>query len=409
MTVVRNRLSDTAIRGFKPAAKLFKRSDGAGLELWVFPEGAKRWRLAYRHGGKRKLLALGSYPAISLADARRRADDARRLVAEGIDPTAHKRERAQAAATAAFTFGDAARELVEKKRREGRADATLSKLEWLLGLAASLRDRPVSEITSRETLDVLRKLETQGLLETASRLRGRIGEVFRYAIATRRADIDPTAALRGAIARPRATHRAAITDPKRFGELLRAFDGYQGSPEVRAALRLSALLFARPGELRAMEWAEVDLDKAVWEIPAHKMKMRRPHRVPLCERAAKILYELKPLTGGGRYVFPGARSALRPLSENALNAALRTLGFTSDVMCAHGFRASAASMLNESGRWNPDAIEAQLAHQDKSAVRRAYARSDYWAERIRMMQWWADECEALAAGERSNVVPLKRA
>ena len=241
----------------------------------------------------------------------------------------------------------------------------------------ALGSRPIGEISAREVLTVLKEVEARGIHETARKLRTAIGDVFRYAIATARAENDPTIALRGALVTPTVTPRAAIVAPKAFGGLLRAIEDYQGAPETRAALELLALTFVRPGELRAAEWAEFDLDAAVWEIPAGRMKMRKAHRVPLAPRAVAILKELRKLTGQGRFLFPSVRSVARCMSENTLNAALRRMGFKNEDMTSHGFRASASSMLNESGLWNADAIERQLAHVDGDSVRRAYARAEF--------------------------------
>jgi integrase len=262
----------------------------------------------------------------------------------------------------------------------------------------ALGKRPIHEISAREVLAVLKAVEARGTHETARKLLTAIGDVFRFAIATARAENDPTIALRRALISPTVKPRAAIVAPKAFGGLLRAIADYDGTAETRYALELLALTFVRPGELRAAEWTEFDLDAAVWEIPAARMKMRKPHCVPLSERALTILRELQKLTGQGRFVFPSTRSTIRCMSENTLNAALRRMGFTNDDMTSHGFRASASSMLNEIGLWNADAIERQLAHVDAGSVRRAYARSDFWDERVRMMAWWAEKCNDLKTG-----------
>jgi len=264
--------------------------------------------------------------------------------------------------------------------------------------------RPIADITASEILRVLKLVEVRGRLETAKRLRATIGQVFRFAVATGRADMDPTAALRGAIASPVVQHRAAIIEPKAFGGLLRAIATYEGAPETRAALELMALTFVRPGELRTAEWSEFNLDAAVWSITAEKMKMRRPHRVPLAPQALAILRPLRGISRG-RFLFPSIRSQQRCMSENTINAALRRLGFSKDQMTGHGFRSAASSMLNESGLWSADAIERQLAHVDADSVRRAYARADYWEERVRMMAWWADRCEEMKRG--GVVIPLR--
>jgi integrase len=401
-------LSDVQIRTTKPSAKIVKLSDGGGLQLWVYPDGAKRWRLAYRFNEAQKTLAIGVYPAVALKEAREAREEAKRLLAEGQDPSVAKQVAKVAKATAsANTFEAIAAELLDKKRREEKAEKTLSKLEWLFSLASpAIGARPIAELTAPEVLAVLRKVESRGKRETARRLRAVIGEVFRYAVATGRAEGDPTAALRGALAAPIVKHRAAIIDPKAFGGLLRALASYQGTPETSAALKLMPLTFARPGELRAAEWVEFDLEAAVWTIPAKKTKMRRPHRIPLAPRAIAILRDLQELTGQGKYLFPSVRTPTRPMSENTINAALRRLGFTTDEMCGHGFRSSASSILNESNLWNRDAIERQLAHLDNDSVRRAYHRADYWDERVRMMAWWADKCDEL---QRGGVVVRLRA
>jgi integrase len=393
-------LTDIEIRKAAPSDKVRKLSDGGGLQLWVQPDGAKYWRLAYRFGGKQKLLAIGVYPTIGLREARAERDRAKGLLVDGRDPgQARKLEKAAKAAASENTFCAVATELVEKKRREQKREATIDQLERLLALATpSIGARPIADITAAEILSVLRGVERRGTHVTTLRLRSVIGSVFRYAIATGRAENDPTGALKGALTTPTLKHRGAIVDPKAFGALLRAIDGYHGAPETCIALELLALTFVRPGELRAAEWAEIDLDAAVWVIPAGKMKMGREHRIPLAPRAVAILRELHVLTGGGKYLFPSIRSAARCMSENTLTAALRRLGYKPDQMTAHGFRAAASSMLNESGLWHADAIERQLAHVDKDAVRRAYARADFWEERIRMMNWWADRCDELRRG-----------
>ena len=390
-------LTELEIRRAKPSSSLLKLSDGGGLQLWIFPNGSKRWRLAYRYSGKQKALAIGVYPKVGLRDARDAREEAKRELAAGADPSASKKlVKAANQIASANTFGAVAKELLDKKRREGKANRTTEKIEWLLDLARpDLGNRPIAQITAAEILRVLKAVETRGRLETAKRLRATIGQVFRFAVATGRADSDPTGALRGAIASPIVRHRAAIIDPKTFGGLLRAITDYDGAPETRAALELIALTFARPGEVRSAEWSEIDLTTSIWSIPAEKMKMRRPHRVPLAPQAVAILRDLHRITGVGRYLFPSARSPQRCMSENTINAALRRLGFTKDEMTGHGFRSAASSMLNESGLWHADAIERQLAHVDADSVRRAYARADYWDERVKMMRWWAETCAAM--------------
>lgn len=393
-------LTDAKIRAAKPGPRTVKLSDGGGLQLWIEPNSAKRWRLAYRFSGSQKTLAIGVYPATGLREAREAREEAKRLLANGQDPALVKKlAKAAKAMASANTFEAIAGELLEKKRREGKADRTMGKVEWLLGLVRpALGPRPIAEITAPEVLAVLRGVESRGRHETARRLRATIGQVFRYAVATGRAEGDPTGALKGALTAPTVRHRAAIIEPKAFGGLLRAIAGYEGAPETKAALELLPLTFVRPGELRAAEWSEFDLDAGVWAISAEKMKMKRPHRVPLVPRVVAILRELQAITGGGKFLFPSVRSPARCMSENTINAALRRLGFEKDEMTGHGFRSAASSMLNESGLWNADAIERQLAHVDNDSVRRAYARADFWEERVRMMAWWADRCQEMRRG-----------
>jgi integrase len=400
-------LTDMEIRSAKPGARLIKLSDGGGLQLWIMPDGAKRWRLAYRFDDSQKLLAIGVYPATGLREARDAREEAKRLLAAGRDPSiAKKLAKASRATASANTFEAIARELLDKKRREAKAEGTLAQLEWRLSLARPvIGARPIAEISAPEILGVLRSVETRGRHETARRLRATIGEVFRYAVATGRADADPTGALKGALTAPTVQHRAAIIEPRAFGGVLRAIESYEGAPETRAALELLALTFVRPGELRSAEWTEFDLDAGGWLIPGAKMKMKRPHRVPLALRAIAILRELQGITGGGKYLFPSVRSAARCMSENTINAALRRMGFTKDEMTGHGFRSAASSMLNESGKWNPDAIERQLAHEDNDRVRRAYARADFWDERLLMMAWWANHCDKLRQG--AEIIALR--
>ena len=393
-------LTELQIKSAKPSQAIRKLSDGGGLQLWIMPEGAKRWRVAYRHNGKQKVLAIGVYPAVKLREARDARDASKRLLAAGQDPSVVKKmKKAASLLSAANTFEAVAGELLAKKRREGRSDRTVAKIEWLLSLTVpDLSNRPISQIDASETLKVLKAVEARGRLETAKRLRATIGQVFRFAVATGKANNDPTAALRGAIASPIVQHRAAIVEPKAFGGLLRAITIYDGAPETTAALHLIALTFARPGEIRSAEWTEVDLENKVWAIPGEKMKMRRPHRVPLAPQAIVVLQELEKITGRGRFLFPSNRSSMRCMSENTINAAIRRLGYSKDEMTGHGFRSSASSILNETGLWHVDAIERQLAHLDADSVRRAYARADFWDERVRMMDWWADKCDQMRRG-----------
>src|SRR3546814_190315 len=400
-------LTDMKCRNARPGQRLRKLSDGGGLQLWIQPTGSRQWRLAYRFGGKQRLLALGPYPALSLADARERRDEAKKLLAKDVDPSEAKKQAKRVQAQSGDTFRAVAEEYVSKLTQEGRAEATLTKLEWLLSFAyPKLGRRPIRDITVPEVLEVLRRVEARGRYETARRLRSTIGSVFRYAMATARAEADPTIALKGALIAPSVRSHAAITTPKALGGLLRAIDAYDGQPSTRLALKLLALLFPRPGELRLAERSEFDFRKRVWTIPASRTKMRRAHRVPLSSQSVGILRRLNEVGGGGDLLFPSIRTPTRAVSDNTLNAALRRLGYAGDEMTAHGFRATASSLLNESGEWHPDAIERQLAHVESDDVRRAYARAEFWDERVRMMQWWADYLDGLKAGLEVNDPPL---
>lgn len=373
-------------------------SDGAGLFLQVEPNGSKLWRLAYRFDGKQKLLALGRFPETSLAAAREKRDIARKQLAAGIDPSSQRRiERLAAKHARGNSFRILADEYLAKLKREGRNERTLSKNAWLLNFASSMiGPRPVSEISAPELLSVLQAMERRGKYESASRLRGTCGAVFRYAIATGRAERDPSQDLRGALTAPVVKHRSTIVRPTEIGALLRAIEKFEGDETVKAALKLTPLLFVRPAELRKAEWNEFDLDRAEWRIPAKRMKMRREHRVPLASQAVTILGALKTQTQHSTFVFPSSRSWLRPMSANAVNNALQRIGYSSEDITAHGFRAMASTILNESGLWNRDAIERQLAHEEENKVRAAYTHAaEYLQERVRMMTWWADELERM--------------
>ncbi len=401
-------LNDTRVRTTKPCQRPIKLSDSGGLYLLITPQGSKLWRLAYRFRGKQKTLAIGAYPTFTLKAARDKREEAKRLLANGVDPSTERRLAKQITSTE-NTFKAVAEEVLAKLEKEGRADVTLTKKRWLLDFAyPAFGHRPIGEITAPEILSVLRRVEARGRYETARRLRSTCGTIFRYAIATGRAERDPSADLRGALTSPKVNHRSAIVDPVGIGALLRAIDGYDGLPMTKAALRLAPLVFVRPGELRHVEWLEFDLAAAEWRIPSAKMKMRRPHRVPLSRQALDVLRDLQPMSGGGHFLFPSVRSTVRPMSENTLNAALRRLGYGTDEMTAHGFRAMASTRLNEMSGWNPDAIERQLAHQEQDDVRRAYVHAaEYWPERVKMMQAWADYLDELR--ERGKVLPLVKA
>jgi integrase len=392
-------LTDARCRSEKPGETRKKLSDGQGLQLWVQPNGKKLWQLVYQFQGSQKQIALGPYPEVSLSEARDLREQARKALRDGIDPATRRPSKTPLAAPEiglGETFREIAAEYLEKRRRENLAGVTMTKKEWLIDLALpDLGDKRCRDIRPVDVLRVLQDLEARDCFETARRLRGTIGAVFRYAIVTGRADNDPTPALRGAIAAPKVVSRAAIIDPERFGGLLSAIDAFDGQPTTAAALKLMALLFPRPGELRLSTWKEFDTKKAVWTIPAERTKMRREHHVPLPKQAIKILETLREVTGHHKLLFPGLISRDKPISENTLNIALRRLGFGPEEMTSHGFRASASTLLNESGKWSADAIERQLAHIDKNAIRRIYARGAFWDERVSMMTWWADYLDEL--------------
>ena len=401
-------LSDVKIRNAQPIEKQVKLFDGDGLFLLVTPQGGKYFRLKYRYEGKEKLLALGTYPEISLADARQRREEARQRLAHGIDPGAVKKAKKQAATAETETFEVIAREWHNRQSSvwvPAYAGKMIKSLER--SVFPWLGQRPINEIKAPELLMVLRRIESRGTLDTAHRMRFICGQVFRYAIATGRAERDPATDLRGALTPFKERNHAAITDPVKVGGLLRAIDGYEGHFVVQCALRLAPLVFVRPGELRQAEWAEIDLDEAVWNIPAEKMKMKQPHLVPLSKQAIEILKELQPLTYTSRYVFPSARSYVRPMSNNAILAALRRMGFSKDEMTGHGFRAMARTILDEILQVRPDFIEHQLAHAVRDPNGRAYNRTANLTECKMMMQKWADYLDGLKAG--AVVVPFKTA
>lgn len=399
-------LSDTGAKNAKPKDKPYKLADERGLYLLV-NAGGKYWRFDYRFGGKRKTLALGVYPDVSLRDARNRRDDARKQIAQDIDPgAARKAEKASKAG--ADSFESIAREWHAKQVpawTTSNAEKIMARFEN--DLFPWLGSRPIVGVTAPELLAVLRRIESRDALESAHRARQTCGQVFRYAIATGRAERDPAADLRGALAPFKTVHRAAIIEPKAFGALLRAIDGYSGGLVTRCALQFAPLVFVRPGELRHAEWAEIDLDAAEWRIPAAKMKMRADHLVPLSAQAVAVLRELQSLTGAGRYCFPSDRTRDRPMSENTVNAALRRMGYDKATMTGHGFRAAASSLLNEQG-WPADVIERQLAHTERNKVRAAYNRAEHLPERRRMMAAWADYLDSLKA-DQGKVVPIRRA
>jgi integrase len=401
-------LTDAKLRALKPKSALYRVTDSDGLAVEVPISGALRWRYRYRFDGRAKMLSLGVYPVVSLAQARLRRDAAKVQLAQGMDPSEHRQTAKQAkveALTKAMTFREAAELWME---RQHIAEVTARKNRWLFEgfLFPEIGSLAVSEIDPRVLLDALRKIEQSGRLDTASRAKIKAGQVFRFAVLEGWAANDPTSSLRGALKAPKVKHHAAIVEPKKVGELLRAIEGFTGQFVTECALKLAPLVFVRPGELRQAQWSEFDLDEAIWRIPAPRMKMKAAHLVPLSSQAVAILRELHAMTGHGSYVFPGLRSASRPMSENTLNAALRRLGYGKDEMTGHGFRSLAATRLNEMG-WNADAIERQLAHAESNKVREAYTHAaQYLDERKRMMQAWADYLDGLKAG--GKVVAINR-
>ena len=384
-------LTDIQVRSAKPREKPYKMADGDGLHLLVNPNGSKLWRFKFRVHGREKQLAFGKYGDVSLKSARLKRDEARELLAMGEDPAfVRKQEAAVRAATEERSFSALAAAYLEKKERDGIKAVTIRKNRWLLDMAvADFGDMPAREVKAPLILKTLQREEAKGNLENAKRLKTVIGSVLRFGIALGWLDADPTPGLRGAVATRRTKPHAAITEPVKFGELLCAIDEYDGQPTTKLALKLMALLFPRPGELRQARWSEFDLERRVWAVPEKRMKMGRPHRAPLPADAVALLTELRSFTGNGDFILPALTSNVRPMSENTLNQALRRMGFGRDEHTSHGFRATFATIANESGLWHPDAIERALAHAEKNAVRAAYARSEFWGERVKMADWWA--------------------
>jgi len=388
------------VKRARPKDKPYKLSDRDGLYLLIEPTGTRVWRMNYRLRGKQRTITFGRWPELLLAEARERLLEARRLIANGVDPVEQaKLEKIAESIAATNTFEAIAAEWLDKVEKEGAAAMTLKKARWLLAkVYPAIGRRPITEISAHELLLALKTVEATKRYDTANRIRSTCSQVFRYAIATARAERDIAVDLRGALVTPRENHRAAITTPTEAAALLRAIEDYDGSPLTRIALRLLPHVFVRPGELRWAEWTEFDIVKRVWTIPDFKMKMRRPHAVPLSRQALAILSEIEHDANYSKFLFPSLRALDRPMSENTINAALRRLGYAKDQMTGHGFRALAATLLNEMGSWNPDAIERQLAHAEGNSIRRAYARGQYWEERVRMMQHWSDHIDQLREG-----------
>ena len=390
-------LTDASIKNAKPKEKVYKLTDGEGMFLLLNPNGSRWWRFNYRIGGKHKQISFGVYPEVTLKEAREKRDAARKMLRDGIDPSQAKKAQ-KASDSGADSFESIAREWFAKfsptwtpshgKRIFRRLERDI--FPWI-------GKRSIGEIKAPELLTVLRRIEERGAVETAHRASQNCGQVFRYAVATGRAERDPTGDLRGAIPPAKQTHHASITDPREIGALLRAINAYEGGLIVRCALRLAPLVFVRPGELRKAHWSEINWEKSEWVIPAERMKMREKHIVPLSRQSLEILRELQPLTGDGKYLFPSPRTSDRPMSDNAILSALRRMGYTGDQMTGHGFRSMASTLLNEQG-WHRDAIERQLAHAERDSIRAAYNYAEHMPERRRMMQSWADYLGELRKG-----------
>ena len=425
-----DKLTDPAIRKAKPGDKPVKMFDGGGLYLELRPNGARWWRLKYRIGGKEKRLSLGVYPAVTLADARRRRDEARALVATGTDPSDSRKadkagtdrqledeRRAEQGLAPVGSFEQVAREWLLKvhEPKVSAGYAKRSRIQLETDVFPWIGSKPVANVTAPMVLDLLRKIEARGSQDTAHRVKQTCGLVFRYAIATGHAERDPVPDLREALAHPIKKHYAALADPIKLGELLRAIESYGGHPSTRAALTLAALVFQRPGNVLAMRWADLDLDAGTWSIPSDDMKRTRQakatgaaHVVPLATQAVQVLRDLQPLTGAGAHCFPNQRTRSRPISNVTMNAAMRRMGFGPDEMTAHGFRSTARTIIAEQlPEIDPEWIEAQLAHGKAGPLGAAYDRAQYLAQRRTMMQTWADYLDRLREG--AQVLSFKAA
>ena len=401
-------LTDTKLRSLKPKAKVYRIADSHGLCIEVRPAGSRFWRYRYRYAGKATMATLGEYPMMSLAEARAARDTARAQLKGGANPVhVAQARRAAAVENAGNTFRALADELLAKRAREGLSPASVKRERRMIEKdLAVIGGLPVAEVSAPVLLAALKKIQGRGAIETAHRTRSLASQVFRYAIATARADRNPAADLIGALEQPQVRHFASVTDPAHIGPLLRALHDYQGTPVVAAAIKLAPLVFVRPGELRAARWGEIDLDAGEWRYTA--TKTGTPHIVPLSRQAVGILRELRPVTLRSAYVFPSARGASRPMSENAVNVAMRTLGVYGTTMTGHGFRAMARTVLDEVLGFRPDFIEHQLAHAVRDPNGRAYNRTAHLPERRKMMQAWADYLDQLREGN-GKVVPLRKA
>ena len=399
------KLTTLTIKAAKPNDKKYRLPDGNGLYLEITPSGGKLWRMKYRFAGKEKLLSFGGFPTISLRDAREFKNEAKKLLANDIDPSeAKKAIKQKKVDNVKNGFESVAREWVEKNKNnwsDGNTKRVSARLEQ--HIIPLLGKKGISSITPSDLLSVIQRIEKTGTIYTAHKTLQNCGQVFRYAMATARTNTDPTTALKGALPPVQSKHHASITDPKKIGALLRAINGYEGNYITQCALKLAPLVIVRPGELRHAEWQEVDFDKVEWRLPAEKMKMKAVHIVPLSKQAICILKDIQDVTGQGKYIFPSVRSSARPMSENTINAGLRRMGYTKEEMTGHGFRSMASTLLNEQG-WHWDAIERQLAHAERNSIRAAYNYAEHMPERIRMMQHWADYLDGLANG--ADIVSL---
>jgi integrase len=390
-------LNDPAIRNATTDTKPKKLYDSGGLYLLVTPSGGKWWRFKYRFGGKEKLLSLGTYPQVSLKDAREERDKAKKLLRNRVDPSAERKavKQTESGQGSVEAVAKEWQSKFSKSWSSSHAETIKQRIENYI--IPNIGQRQINEIAAPELLAVLRKIEAKGYVETAHRVKQICGQIFRYAIATGRMERDPAADLKGALPPAKSKRMASIIDPKGVGGLLRAIDDYKGSIVTQCALQLGTLTFVRPGELRHAEWNEINLEAAEWRIPAEKMKMKSPHIVPLSKQAVSILKKIQPLTGQAKYVFPSERTYSRPMSENTVNAALRRMGYTKDELTGHGFRSMASTLLHEQG-WKSEVIERQLAHQERNKVKAAYNHAEHLSERKKMMQAWADYLDALKKG-----------
>lgn len=383
------KLTAIAIKNAKPKSKIYKLADSRGLCLEVTPSGSKRWRYRFRFGNKEQMISLGLYPEVSLLEAREKHQAARTLLSKGIHPS-EVRSKEKEEQLGLESFESVAREWFERNKHTWTSNHAFQILRRLeLNIFPWLGKSNISKITPPELLKHLRRIESRGAVETAHRVKGCCGQVFRYAVATGRAERDITQDLRDALTPSKISHLATILEPKQIGALLNNIDDYEGYFVTKCAMRLAPLTFVRPGELRHAEWKEIDLEKSIWKIPAEKMKARATHIVPLSKQAKQVIEEVRGLTGTSKYVFPSPRSDNRPMSNNAVTGALRRMGYTKDEMTGHGFRSMASTLLNEQG-WKWDAIERQLAHTEGNSVRAAYNYAEYLPERTKMMQAWAD-------------------